>query len=159
MISNCLVHAQDLPERTVYDATATDVDTIRIRFKGYSEKGRVLRTQDILTRLQSVDTSALSIYEKGRKLQKTGVAIVIAGGGIAVVGNIMTLKSAMDEMFASGSSREVNYTPGYVITGLGLGMVVAGVVNVFIGKRRKNEAIGLYNHTLKASSSRTSFYV
>ncbi|MCF0054708.1 hypothetical protein [Dyadobacter sp. CY356] len=124
----------------------------------FSIEKRILRTSEIGDILAKGDTSAFRLYQKGRTNQKTGVVLVISGGGLLVVSSIVALGQALTSITAYNSENNES-TAAIVLLVAGSGSVIAGIVTAILGGEDKNKAVNQYNLSIKSKRRPLGFYV
>lgn len=133
-------------------------EPIDIRFRGYYEGNKKLKTKDILARLSKGNLTVFSMYQKGRKEQKVGGYLTIIGSGIYSVGGVLAFRKAVGEIFSNGDT-EVNYTAENVLMIAGGAVIAGGISKVVIGKTRTKRDIRKYNEVIEARKQTALFYV
>ncbi|MCE6992908.1 hypothetical protein [Dyadobacter sp. CY323] len=144
-----IVHSQ-LPEPEISSTEITTGDSIpviRVYFNKYFVGRQKLRIREVADLISCVDSSNFVMFNKGHKLQKVGGTVAILGGGLALVGSLVAMGEALNNLFSQTSD---NGSTGVPVLIASCGVTFTGLLLMTVGKSQKTKSVRLYNRTAKA---------
>ncbi|WP_159466634.1 hypothetical protein [Dyadobacter sp. 3J3] len=159
-----VISAQSVEKRILQDSLKEktnigNAQNIYRHFNKYRIEGRNLRTPEILDRLSCVDSSDYKLYQKGRKDQKTGVAIALGGVGLFLIADVVAIGSAVNDIGNPNVNESSDDGTLIALFALGGGLVVGGFIKTILGKKIKNKAVTDYNQHISLRKKSVGFYV